>query len=176
MNPCFIKTVYFFQGFSGKSVVQHFTAKLGIHRLKRNVHRLHMIINDTVDIVIGHIGQGDIISLQKRKPGIIVFKIERITHTLWHLINKTEDTFVVAGTIIIHQTIFKFDPDIIFIFFFYLKLPFFPVRFAYQKFYIFIVHQIMIVQNIFDLFPSHGKKLVSRFDFQFFCNTSRKYF
>ena len=126
--------------------------------------------------MIRHVCQCDIISLQKRKPGIIIFKIKCITHTFWHLINKAENTFVMARTIVIHQTIFKLNPDIIFIFFFYLKLPFFPVRFAYQKLYIFIIHQIMIIQNIFDLFPAYRNQFVSRFNFQFFCNASRQYF
>ena len=176
MNPRLIETVHFFQSLPGKSIVQHFASKIRVHRLKRNIHWFHMIIYNAINVMIRHVCQCDIISLQKRKPGIIIFKIKCITHTFWHLINKAENTFIMAGTIVIHQTIFKLNPDIIFILFFYLKLPFFPVRFTYQKFHIFIIHQIMIVQNIFDLFPAYRNQFVSRFNFQFFRNASRQYF
>mgnify|MGYP007025233869 CR=1 FL=1 len=49
------------------------------------------------DILLPHIGQRNIITLQKRQSCIVILKIQGFPHTGRHLVNKTENTFVAAG-------------------------------------------------------------------------------
>ena len=61
-----------------KTVIQHFAAKLRIHRLKRNIDRFKVIGNDSFNILVAHIGQSHIISLKEGKTGIIVLKVQGV--------------------------------------------------------------------------------------------------
>ena len=71
----FIKPVNFCKGISGKSIMEHFTAKLGIHSLKRYIDRGKMKLDNTIQIIVTHIGKGNIVSLQEWQSGIVIFKI-----------------------------------------------------------------------------------------------------
>ena len=62
--------------------------------------------------------------------------------------NKTENTFVTAASVIIHQSIFKFDPQIILIFFFNFQLPLFSIYLTDQNQNLFFIHQIPVVKDI----------------------------
>ena len=53
-----------------------------------------MIADHTLNILLAHIGKRNIISLKKGKPRIIILKIQRLTHTWRHLVNKTEHTLI----------------------------------------------------------------------------------
>ena len=108
-NARLIETIHLFEGVPGEAVMKHLTAKLRVHGLEGNINRLHAVGDDALYILVTHIGKGHIIALQKRKPGIIVLEIQGIPHALRQLIDKTEDTFIAAGTIIVHHAIFKLD-------------------------------------------------------------------
>ena len=60
-----VENIYFFQRLSRKPVVQHLAAKFGIFRLERNIDRLQTVLYNTLHIMITHIGQRNIIALQK---------------------------------------------------------------------------------------------------------------
>ena len=62
-----------------------------------------MITDDTINIVVTHIGQRHIIPLQERQSGIVIFKVEGLTHSRRHLVNKAENTLIPAGAILIHE-------------------------------------------------------------------------
>ena len=55
-----------------------------------------MVSDDTLNVMVAHICQRNVISLQERQPGIVIFKIERLAHSLWHLVDKAENTFISA--------------------------------------------------------------------------------
>ena len=59
----------------------------------------------------------NIVSEKEGKTGIVILKIQGFPHPLWHLVNETEDTFVMTGTILIHQTILEFDSQFLIIVF-----------------------------------------------------------
>ena len=63
LNSRLIESLHFRENVPGKTVMQHFTAKLGVGRMERNVDRPQMIVDDPVNIMIAHIGERDIISL-----------------------------------------------------------------------------------------------------------------
>ena len=76
-----------------------------------NVHRADVHLNYPVDIALTQIGQRNIISKQKGKARVIVFKIERLPHAGRKLVDKTEHALVPAGMLLIHQIGCKFKPD-----------------------------------------------------------------
>ena len=58
-----------------------------------------MVLDDPVNVMVAHIGKGHIVSLEERKTGIVVLKIERFPHARRHLVNKTKNTFSFASKI-----------------------------------------------------------------------------
>ena len=93
-DSCIVQHIHLIQSLSCKTVMQHFTPEFRIHCLERNVDRFQMIADHTLNILLTHIGKRNIISLKKGKPGIIILKIQRLTHTWRHLVNKTEHTLI----------------------------------------------------------------------------------
>ena len=144
--------------------------------MKGNINRLQVIPCDPLNVVVAHIGQGDIIPLQKRKPGIIVFEVQRLPHAFWHLIDKTEHTFISAGAIFIHQTLLEFQAQIFLIILLDLQLPLFSVFLLHQKSQELIIYIIMIIKYVLDLLPVDGKKNIPRLQFQLAGNTVRLHF
>ena len=154
--------------------MKHFAAKLRIHCLKRNINRLQTVLNDPVNILLAHICQSHIISLKKRKSGIVILKIKSFSHSRRHLINKAENTAVGAGAVLIHKPVFKLDPQIFLIFFFHFQFPQLAVCFFNEKCHKFIVHQITIIKNILHRSVIYGSQDISRLKLQFLGNTSRQ--
>ena len=155
--------------------MKHFTSKFRICRMEGNIDRLQMITGDPVNIMVAHICQRHIISLQKRQSWIVIFEIQCFTHPLWHLINKTENALVSAGPVLIHQTLLKGQTQILLIFFFYLKFPLLAVRLLNQNEKILIIDIVMVIKNILDFLTVYRKKPVPRFDAHLPCNTSLFY-
>ena len=143
-----IQIIQEFQLFSGETIVEHLAAQLRVRCLHRNIDRRKLHLDNTVHIFLLHIRQGNIIALQERQTGIIIFKIQGLTHSRRHLVDKTKNTLVAAGTVVAHQTIFKFYAKVIIILFLDLQKPFFPVRLADQHFYILILDHVTIIKNV----------------------------
>ena len=135
-----------------------------------------MVCHNPLQITLPHIGKGHIIPLQKRQAGIIVLKIQRVPHPLWHLVDKAENAFVAAGLVFIHQAVFKLNAQIIFVFFFDLQFPFFPRPFADKDSKVFFVGEIFIVKYILDFMPIYGQQHIPWLQFQFFRNAAWLYF
>ena len=93
-DPCVIQHIHLLQGLSCKAVMQHFAPEFRIHCLERNVDRFQMIADHTLNILLTHVGKRHIISLKKGKPGIVILKIQRLTHIRRHLVNKTEHALI----------------------------------------------------------------------------------
>ena len=118
--------------------------------MKGNINRFQMVPDDPVNVMIAHIGKRNIISLQERKARVVILEIESVSHAFRHLINKTENALVATGTILIHQTFSKINPQILFIFFFYFKFPLFAISFFDQKRQLLIVNKKMVIKYVFN--------------------------
>ena len=171
-NPGIIQLLHLFQCLPCKTIVKHFTTKFRIHRLKRNIDRFQMVTDDPFYIMITHIGQCHIISLQKGKSGIVILKIKGISHPRRHLINKAEDTVVGTGPVIIHKPIFKLYSQIFLVLFLHFQLPDFPVSLLDLQHHVFFIHQITVIKYIFNRLSIHGNQGISLLDFQFHGDTS----
>ena len=141
--------------------------------MHRYIDWCQLITNDSICVFILHIRQSHIVSLQERQSRIIIFKIQRLPHVRWHLINKTKNTFIVTGFIIIHQTVFKNNPRILVIIFLYLQFPFFSVWFTDQQSQQYIVNQKMIIKNILNRLSIYFQQNIAYFDSHLFRDTSR---
>ena len=71
----FCKTVHGLQRLTGKTVVHHSAAKLGIGGVNRDVDRTYVHIYNSLNFMLGQIGQCNIVSEKEGKPGIIVLEI-----------------------------------------------------------------------------------------------------
>ena len=172
-NARFIEPVHLFQRFTRKTIVKHPAAQFRIRSLKRDVNGRHVIFDDALHIHIRHVGERYIISLQKGKPGIVVLKIERRTHSRGHLVNKAENTLIRAGTVIVHQSVFKNDTKVFFIILINLQQPFFTGGFRHQNLHIFILGQILIVEHVLYCLPIYLEEPVPGFYFHFLRNAAR---
>ena len=162
-NPALIEFLHLLQRLPRKPVMQHLAAQFRVGRVKGNIDRLQMILYDPPNVMITHIRQCNIVSLQERESGIIILKIQRLPHSLRHLVDKAEHTLVSAGTVLIHQSLFKLDPQIFFIILLDLQLPLFSVRFLDQKNQFLIIYKVMIIKDILDLLVIDTDQAVPRF-------------
>ena len=137
---------------SRKTVVEHLTAQLRVGGLHRYVDGSQLHTDDSLYVPLLHIGQGNVISLQERKPGIVVLKIQGLPHPRRHLVDKAEYAFVAARTVIAHQAVFKLHPQVIIILLVDFQQPLFSVRFSYDHLNVLILNQIPVVKYILNHF------------------------
>ena len=134
-----------------------------------------MIFDHTFHILVRHVCQRHIVALQKGKTRIVVFKIQCFPHSLRHLVNETENTFVAAGTVIVHQSVFKLDPQILRVILIDLQQPFFPGRLGDQHLHILFLDHILIIKNIFYRFTVDLQQAISGFYPHLLCDAVRFY-
>mgnify|MGYP001121731830 CR=1 FL=1 len=89
-----------------------------------------------------------------------------------HRSGETEDTFIAAGTIIIHQILLKGNPKVFFIFLLHLQLPDLSVCLFHFQNNEFFIHQISVVKYIFHRLTVYSEQYISRHKLQFLCDTS----
>ena len=76
-----------------------------------------MHINDPLHLVLGQVGQRDVVAEQKGQAAVVVLEIQRLAHAGRQLVDKAEDAFVAAGMLAVHQIGFKFQPQLFVLFF-----------------------------------------------------------
>ena len=74
----------------------------------RNTH-----FDNALHILILHIGEGNIVTVDEREAGVIVLEVNGLTHALGVLVDEAEDALIGAGVLFIHQGCFKLQPDVI---------------------------------------------------------------
>ncbi|MPN41190.1 hypothetical protein SDC9_188732 [bioreactor metagenome] len=111
-----------------------------------------MVVHNSVNISLFHIGKGNIVALQKGKSAIIIFKIQGFPHSLRQLVYKAENTFVKTAFCIVHQSAFKNNADIFVIIFFNFGNAFLTLNGFDTHFNVFIIYKIAVVKNIQNLF------------------------
>ena len=147
--------------------MEHLTAQLRVHSLHGDIDRGQVEADDPLDILILHICQGDVVSLKERKSGVVVLKVERLTHSRRHLVDKAEDALIGAGLIVTHKSVFKGKSQILTAAL-DLKFPLFSVCLPHDHHETLGIRHIVVVKDIFQLFPVYGKQHISRFQFQLF--------
>ena len=95
--------------------------------MNRNIDRADVHFNNAGDVLIGHIGEGDIAAEEEAHAAVVIFKIERFAHSFGQLIDKAKDAFIGAVVLAIHEVIGEFQPQ--FVVFFFLNMV--KVRFAF---------------------------------------------
>ena len=129
--------------------------------MDRNVDRCQFKINDTLDVVLLHIGQGHIVSLQEREAGGIVLEIKCFPHARRHLVDETENALVAAGLVITHKSILKGNTQIL-VLIFDLQLPLLSVCPFHQHDHAFTVYIIFIIKDIFYFISVDREQAVAR--------------
>ena len=127
--------------------------------------------DDPPNIVFAHVGQRHIVALEEGQPGIIVLKIQRIPHPRRHLVDEAENALVPAGTVFIHQPLFKFQPQVFVNLLLYLQLPLLAVRLLDQQQDLLFFYIITIIKYILDLLSVHREQPVPRLDAHLPSNT-----
>ena len=154
------KTLHRIIAGAGKTVAEHFTAKRRIGRMNRNIDRRHLHFNDSANIALIHIGKRNIISHQKRKPRIIILKIQRFSHSGRKLVDKAKYAFVAAGTLLIHKKGLKLKTDIVICRFFYNNIK--KLRAAvYKKPYPWFRNIISVIKNIVNILTINPHQIIS---------------
>ena len=119
--------------------------------------------DDALDIPFVQVRQGDIIAEQKGQPAVVILEIQTFPHAGRQLVDKTENTFIAAGTLLVHQVGIELQPDVIL---FPLAQPdgthpLGCLQFKCQP----LIHQIKpIVEHILDLVPVDAQQPIPRAD------------
>ena len=72
-----------------------------------------MQINDPLGLPVREIGQGNIVAHKKREAGVVIFKIEGVSHSLRELIHEAKNTLVGTGAGTVHEIGLKIEPHIL---------------------------------------------------------------
>ncbi len=76
---------------------QHPYPQLGVGGVHRDVDRADVHLDDALNLVVLHVGHGDVVAIQKGKPLIIILKIKALAHTRGQLVDEAEHAVVGAG-------------------------------------------------------------------------------
>ena len=112
-----------------------------------------MVADNPVDIVVAHVGQCNIVSLQEGQTRIVILKIQGGTHSRRHLIDEAENAVVAAGTVLIHELVLECNADFLVILFFDFQIPFLAVLFPDREFQIRVVGLEVVIEDVLDDFP-----------------------
>ena len=82
---------------------QHPHPQLRVGCVHRDIDRGDVHLDDAVDLVILHIGHGDVVAEQKAQPLVIILEIQTLAHTGGQLVDEAEHTVVGAGMLCIAQ-------------------------------------------------------------------------
>jgi hypothetical protein len=81
--------------------------------MHRYIHGGNVHFDYAVDVLVGHIGKGHVVSVEKREARIVILEVKSLAHSLRKLIDKAKDTFVVTGVLLVHKGRFKIKPDVV---------------------------------------------------------------
>ena len=68
---------------------------------------------DSVDVLVVHIGHGNIIAEKEREPGVVVLEVEGFPHSLRKLVDEAEDALVGAAMLFVHEVGLEFEADVL---------------------------------------------------------------
>ena len=165
-----MENIHLLQRLPRKTIVQHPAAQFGVHCMKGDIDGGEMIPAYSVNIMLRHIRQRHIITLQEGESGVIILEIQSFPHIRRHLVYKAENTLIPAAPVRIHKPGLKFDSQILVEVLLNLQKPLFSVSFLNQDLNIGILNQKLIVKYIFDFLLIDRQQQISCFDFQFFGN------
>ena len=102
-----------------------------------------------------------IVSLQKRKPPVVIFKINCIAHTVRILIDKAKYALISAASFLIHKKSIEFKSDVVILRFSYFNVKKLrsAVNFQYNLFF---GYSESVVKNITDIESVNRYKYVVR--------------
>ncbi len=120
--------------------------------------------------MLAHIGQSDIVALQKRKPGVVVLEIQGFPHPRRHLVDKTENALIAAGPVVAHQAAFKLCAQFLVVVLVDLQKPFLAVCLSHKHFHILVLHQITIIEHILYFIAVDRKEHIARLNAHLLCN------
>ena len=89
--------------------------------MHRHVYGRKTHLYDTLYVLVGHIGKGYVIAVDKGQTRVVVLEVDRLSHSLWILVDKAKYTAVLTGMLFIHKRRFKDESDILVLILFYLK-------------------------------------------------------
>ena len=81
--------------------------------MNRDVYGADVHFYNTVNLVVGNIGEGDIVAKKEGHTGVVILKIKSVAHTLGHLVDKAKYTLVFAAALLIHQVGIKLKTDVV---------------------------------------------------------------
>ena len=87
--------------------------QLGVGGVNRNIDGADVHFDDAGNILITHVGEGDIAAEQKAHAAVVIFEVEGFPHTLGKLIDKAEHAFIGAVVLPIHEIIGKFQTQLV---------------------------------------------------------------
>ena len=101
------------EGLAPAAVGQHFAAQLGVGGVDRDVDGRDVHPDDAVDLVVVHIGQGDIVAEEEGQPLVVVLEIQAPAHAGGQLVDEAEDAPVGAGMLFIPEIGGKAAPELL---------------------------------------------------------------
>ena len=113
-------------------VFHQFDPQLRIGGVDRDIDGADVHFDDAGDVLIGHIGEGDIAAEQEAHAAVVIFEVEGFAHAAGQLIDEAENALIGAVVLAIHEVIGKFQPQLVVLLFFDVKGERFAVPFHFD--------------------------------------------
>ena len=94
-------------------IFHQFDPQLRIGGVDRDIDGADVHFDDAGDVLIGHIGEGDIAAEQEAHAAVVILKVERFPHPAGELVDKAEHAFIGAVVLAIHEVIGEFQPQLV---------------------------------------------------------------
>ena len=151
---------------------QHPHAELGIGGVDRDVDGRDMHLDDAVDLVVLHVGHGDIVAEQKGQALVVVLEVEALTHSRGQLVDEAEHAVVGAGVLLVAQIGGEVAAEGAALFPLDVPLPD-AVRHSRFEVEALAVGIKIIVQRVVQLVAVHAQQLVAASEAEGFCLAAR---
>ena len=101
------------ENLAAAGVFHHPDPQLGVGGVDRNIDGADVHFDDAGNILVGHVGEGDIAAEQKAHAAVVILEVQRFPHPLRELIDKAEDAFIGAAVLPVHQVILKLQSQLV---------------------------------------------------------------
>jgi hypothetical protein len=102
-----------FQDIRHIGLAQQHRPQRAVGSVDGNVLRAEALLLDPLPVRLRQVGKGHEIAVQKTETIVIVLQVERTAQPFWHLGQKAERAFVVAGAQTIKERLDKLDPQVV---------------------------------------------------------------
>ena len=138
-------------------VADELGAQVGVGGVDGDIQRADFQIAYALQLALGEVRAGDVVSREEREARVIVLEVERFAQALRQLVDEAENAAVRAAGRAVHQVRLKVQSGVFALFFADVNGP--GIAELHRE--LFVVRPVFIIEHIADLVPVDKMQLIS---------------